>query len=445
MQVSVETVSNIERRITVEVPAERIDPAIQQRLQQTARSARIDGFRPGKVPLKVIQKRYGAGVRQEVINQVLQETLVDALKQSEQAAVGNPRIDITANKDGEALVYTATFEVFPEVELSDLAEISVEQQQADIQDSDIDSMIERLREQRKTYQDVGRKAKLDDQLVIDFNGTLDGEAFEGGSAEGHSLVLGSNAMIPGFEDGLVGTKAGEETVLDLTFPEEYHAEQLAGKAVQFAVTVKAVQESVLPELNSEFFSQFGVAEDAGEEEFRAEVRKNMGRELKDALRSKVKNQIVQALLAANEAELPSSIVEQEVKNLQQEMAQQFGGQMDPSTLPAELFTEQAENRVKTGLLINQYVKDNNIEQDDDSIRQLIEDTAAPYENPQAVIDSIYQNQDQLNQFRSLALEEKVIDHMLDVVKVETKTVSYEEALKPEQPQGEQDEAADTEA
>ena len=240
-------------------------------------------------------------------------------------------------------------------------------------------------------------------------------------------------MISGFEDGLVGLKAGEDTVLDLTFPEQYHAEELAGKAVKFEVSVKEVQEPKLPELDGAFFTQFGVDEDAGEEGFRADVRKNMERELKAAVRGKTKEQIVQALIETNEVELPPSIVEQEIKNLQSEMAQQFGGQMDPSTLPAELFTDQAEKRVKTGLLINQYIKDNEIEQNEDSIRELVEETAAPYEDPQAVIDSIYQNQDQLNQFRSLALEEQVIDHMLEVVNVEKKTVSYEEALKPAQP------------
>lgn len=429
MQVSVENTSALERRMTIGVPAERIETEVNKRLQQTARRAKVPGFRPGKVPMSVIRQRYEASARQEALGDLIQETFYEAVVEQKLNPAGAPAVEPKVFEKGKDLEYVATFEVFPEFEVKGLDGIEIERQDSSVEDADIDKMLDVLRKQGTRYEVVDRAAATDDQVTIDFVGTQDGEAFSGGSAEGTKLVLGSGRMIPGFEDGLVGAKAGEERVLDLTFPEDYQNLDLAGKAAQFKVTVKEVAAPELPELNEAFFKQFGV-EETTVEGFRAEVRKNMERELRQALKTKVKNQVMDGLLAANQIDVPAALISNEVDRLRVQAVQQFGGNIQPDQLPAEPFSEQAKRRVLLGLIIAEMVKQFELKPDDARVRELIEEMAAAYQEPEQVVKWYYQNEQQLNEVRSVVLEEQVVDTVLKQAKVTDKQVSYEDAVKP---------------
>jgi len=429
MQVSVENTSALERRMTIGVPAERIETEVNKRLQQTARRAKVPGFRPGKVPMSVIRQRYEASARQEALGDLIQETFYEAVVEQKLNPAGAPAVEPKVFEKGKDLEYVATFEVFPEFEVKGLDGIEIERQDASVEDADIDKMLDVLRKQGTRYEAVDRAAANDDQVTIDFVGTQDGEAFAGGSAEGTKLVLGSGRMIPGFEDGLVGAKAGDERVLDLTFPEDYQNLDLAGKAAQFKVTVKEVAAPELPELNEAFFKQFGV-EETTVEGFCAEVRKNMERELRQALKTKVKNQVMDGLLAANQIDVPAALISNEVDRLRVQAVQQFGGNIQPEQLPAELFSEQAKRRVLLGLIIAEMVKQFELKPDDARVRELIEEMAAAYQEPEQVVKWYYQNEQQLNEVRSVVLEEQVVDTVLKQAKVTDKQVSYEDAVKP---------------
>lgn len=429
MQVSVENTSALERRMTIGVPAERIETEVNKRLQQTARRAKVPGFRPGKVPMSVIRQRYEASARQEALGDLIQETFYEAVVEQKLNPAGAPAVEPKVFEKGKDLEYVATFEVFPEFEVKGLDGIEIERQDASVEDADIDKMLDVLRKQGTRYEAVDRAAANDDQLTLDFVGTQDGEAFAGGSAEGTKLVLGSGRMIPGFEDGLVGAKAGDERVLDLTFPEDYQNLDLAGKAAQFKVTVKEVAAPELPELNEAFFKQFGV-EETTVEGFRAEVRKNMDRELRQALKTKVKNQVMDGLLVANQIDVPAALISNEVDRLRVQAVQQFGGNIQPEQLPAELFSEQAKRRVLLGLIIAEMVKQFELKPDDARVRELIEEMAAAYQEPEQVVKWYYQNEQQLNEVRSVVLEEQVVDTVLKQAKVTDKQVSYEDAVKP---------------
>jgi len=429
MQVSVESTSALERRLTIGVPAERIESEVTKRLEQTARRAKIPGFRPGKVPMSVIRQRYEDAARQEALGDVIQATFYEAVVEQKLKPAGAPSVEPKVFEKGKDLEYIATFEIYPEFEVTGLESIAVERLQAEVIDADVDNMLEILRKQNTRYEQVEREARNDDQLNIDFVGKIDGEAFAGGSAKGTLLVLGSGRMIPGFEEGLVGAKAGDERVLSLVFPEEYQNLDLAGKAAEFAVTVNSVAEAKLPELNAEFFALFGINESTLEA-FRAEVRKNMERELRQAIKAKIKNQVMDGLLAANPVEVPKALVESEVNRLRVQAVQQFGGNIKPEQLPAELFEEQAKRRVVLGLIIAEMVKQFEIKPDEQRVRGLIEEMAAAYQEPEQVISWYYKNEQQLNEVRSVVLEEQVVDTVLQKANVTDKAVSYEEAVKP---------------
>jgi trigger factor len=424
MQVSVENTSALERRMTIGVPAERIEAEVNKRLQQTARNAKIAGFRPGKVPMSVIRQRYEADARQEALGNVIQASFYEAA------------VEPKVFEKGKDLEYIATFEVFPEFAVADFDGITVERLSADVTDADLDNMLEILRKQNVRYEAVEREAATDDQVTIDFVGKVDGEAFAGGSATGTQLVLGSGRMIPGFEDGLAGAKAGEERVLNLTFPQDYQNLDLAGKAAEFTVTVTAVAAPTLPELNETFFNQFGIKE-TGIDGFRTEVRKNMERELRQAIKTKVKNQVMDGLVASNPIEVPKALLSNEVDRLRVQAVQQFGGNIKPDQLPAELFEEQAKRRVVLGLIVAEVVKQHDLKPDDARVRELIQEMASAYQEPEQVVSWYYKNDQQLNEVRSVVLEEQVVDTVLQKASVTDKAVSYEEAVKPaEAPQAE---------
>ena len=429
MQVSVESTSALERRMSITVPAERIETQVNKRLQQTAQKAKIPGFRPGKVPMSVIRQRFEADARQEAVGDVIQSSFYEAVAEQKLAPAGQPSVEPKVLEKGKDLEFVATFEVFPEIKVSGLEAIAIERQQAEVADSDVDNMLEILRKQNTRFEAVERAAEKDDQLNIDFVGKIDGEAFAGGSATGTQLVLGSGRMIPGFENALIGAKAGEERVINPTFPEDYQNLDLAGKTAEFTVKVNSVSAPQLPELNDEFFALFGIKE-GGLEGFRAEVRKNMERELRQAIKSKIKNQVMEGLLAANPVEVPKALIANEVNNLRVQAVQQFGGNIKPDQLPAELFEEQAKRRVSLGLIVAEVVKQFDLKPDDARVRELIQEMASAYQEPEQVVAWYYKNDQQLNEVRSVVLEEQVVDTVLQKANVTDKSVSYEEAVKP---------------
>lgn len=432
MQVSVESTSALERRMTVDVPAERIETEVNKRLQRTARQAKVPGFRPGKVPMNIIRQRYEADARQDVLGEVIQQTFYEAVVAEKLNPAGQPAIEPKVFEKDKNLEYIATFEVYPEFEVTGLENIEVERLQAEVADSDIDNMLDVLRKQNTRYVAVERAAAKDDQVNIDFVGRIDGEVFAGGSAEGVPVVLGSGNMIPGFEEALEGAVAGEERVITPTFPENYQNEELAGKQAEFTVKINAVEEAGLPELDEEFFTLFGM-NGGGLEGFRSEVGKNMERELKQALTNKLKIQVMDGLLAQNAIEVPQALVQNENYRLRVQAVQQFGGQMKAEQLPAEMFDAQAKRRVSLGLLVAQMVKQFDIKADEDRVRSTVEETASAYQEPQQVIDWYYKNEQQLEDVRALVLEEQVVETVLAKAKVTDKAVPYEEAVKPVAP------------
>lgn len=435
MQVSVEATTGLERQMTVVVPAERVDSDVEKRVQQTARTVRIDGFRPGKVPVKVVKKRYGKGIRQEVIGEVVQQSFYEAIQQEELTPAGGPNVEFKNDVEGEDFSYTATFEVYPEIALADFSSVEIEKNAAEVKDADLEQMIETLQKQQASFEAAEKAGEEGDQLNIDFEGFIDGEAFDGGTATGMDLVLGSGTMIPGFETGLEGAKAGEEKELNVTFPEEYHAENLKGKEALFKVKVNSVSAQVLPELNEEFFSKFGI-EEKDVDNFKTEVRKNMERELDQALKAKLKEAVFGQLVEVNSIEVPAALIDNEIDAMRRQAIQQFGGpdaNIDPNMLPKEMFEAQAEKRVKVGLLVAEVVKANELKVDEDRVRSTVEDLASTYQEPQQVIDWYYGNQEMLGQVQNLVMEDQVLDLLLESAKVSEVEVSYEDAIKPAAP------------
>ncbi|OUS13138.1 trigger factor [Gammaproteobacteria bacterium 53_120_T64] len=433
MQVSIETTSGLERRMTVGVPAKEIDSEVAQRLQKASQTARIDGFRQGKIPAKVIKQRYGAGVRQEVVGEALSRTFYEAVTKEELRPAGQPDIEPVKDEEGADLEYIATFEVYPEISLQDFTQISLSRPVATVSDEDLTDMIESLRKQRSSWDVVERAAADGDQVVIDYKGTQSGEEFPGGTAEGSDLVLGSGRMIPGFEDGVVGLSAGDEKTISLTFPDDYHAEDLRGAAVEFAVKVTAVKEQTLAELNDEFYEQFGVKE-GGNEKFLEEIRSNMERELETAVKNKVKSRLMNQLQDLHTVEIPKALLSNEIQALRQQMLGQFGEgaqKMDMSIFPDELFADEAGKRVSLGLLMAEIVKVAEISVDNDKVKAFIEDRAAGYDDPEQVIQYHYSNQELLNSVQSAVMEEQVVEHILDSAKIADEETNYKGALTPD--------------
>lgn len=427
MQVSVETTQGLERRLTISVPAEQIEKAVSDSLKNEAKRARIPGFRPGKVPVSVINKRYGNAIRQDITGEVMQRNFVEAIIAEKLNPAGAPTF-VPGETDGENFQFVATFEIYPEVELKGLDAIEVEQPKAEVTDADVDAMIETLRKQHATFEVVDRAAADGDKAKIDFVGSIDGEEFEGGKAEDFELQLGSNRMIPGFESGVVGHKAGEEFDIEVTFPEDYHAENLKGKVAKFAITLKEVQAANLPEVNDEFAKLFGVAE-GGLEALKAEISKNMSRELEQALKANVKEQVLNGLLEQNDIELPKALIDGEVNVLRQQAMQRFGQQAaNMPELPADLFTEQAERRVKVGLLLGEVIKANELKAEDDRVQALIASMASAYEDPSEVVEYYNNNPEMMQNMRNVALEEQAVEALLKSAKVTEKEVNFEEFM-----------------
>jgi len=429
MQVSVESSDGLERRMTVELPAEVVNGALEKRLREIARSAKIDGFRPGKVPLSVIRKRYAGQARQEVFGDLVQSTYFQALAKEKLQPAGEPHIEPLQTEPADGLGYVAVFEVMPEVKLQDMSEKVITRPQVEVTDSDLDAMLQKLRKQRTTWDEVAREARDGDQLTIDFKGFLEGEAFDGGSADGVPLVLGSSSMIPGFEEGLLGANAGDNRTLELKFPEKYGAEHLAGKQAKFEVLVSKISAPVLPEIDEEFAKAFGVTE-GGVEGLHKEIRSNMERELQEKVRGVIKEQVMELLLEANEVVVPKALVNQEAAALQQQTKQNMAqnGQASSIDLPLDLFEKQAERRVALGLLMGEVIKENKIELDNTLVREKVEQFAQSYEDPQEVIDYYFKDKKHLASIENVVLEDQVVDWVLAQVKVEDKASGFEELM-----------------
>ena len=438
MRVSVETTSGLERRLTIGVPAERVDGAVEKRLKEAAKNVRLPGFRPGKVPMKVMQQRFGMGVRQEVIGEVINQSFQEAVVTEQLRPAGQPTIEPKTLEAGKDIEYTATFEVFPSLEVNDVTELTINRPVADVTEDDVDDIIEIFRKQRGELVGVDRPAETGDTVVIDFVGTREGEAFEGGSGEDHTLELGSGKMIPGFEDGIVGMSAGEEKSIEVTFPEDYGSEELQGAEASFAITCREVKHLELAALDEELFSSYGV-EEGGEDVFRTEVRKNMERELRNAVQTHIKNQVMDSIIDAHaEVEIPSSLVGQEINGMRGQMFQQFGGQPNPemdlaSILPDEMFKEQAERRVKLGLLLGEMIGKYELTADPAKILETIEDIASTYQEPDEVIKWYYSENEQLAQIESRVLEDQVVEKILESAQMEDQPSTYQEALAAARP------------
>jgi trigger factor len=433
MQVSIETTSGLERRLTVGVPAQRVDSEVDSRLQKAARNVRLPGFRPGKVPMKVMRQRFGAGVRQEVLGEVMSQSFAEAVMQEKLRPAGQPSIEPKNLEAGKDLEYIATFEVFPEIELAELHDFKVEKPVAEVTEADIDDIIGVFRKQQGSWEVVERAAARGDKVNIDYRGTRGGEAFDGGSAQGSDLELGSGRMIPGFEDGIIGMKAGDEKTLELSFPEDHHNGELKGAAVEFSVTLNKVMEMVPADLDETLFAKYGVAE-GGEEQFRREVGENMARELKNAIRGKIKQQVMDALLAAHPSlEVPRALIAQEVGVLRNQMFQKFGGaggqDLDlKSLLPDSMFSENAERRVKMGLIMAELIGKYELMADPDRVRAAIDEVASTYEEPEEVVEWYYSNQERLSSIQSRVLEDLAVEKLLENANIVERKCSYQEAI-----------------
>ncbi|GHY88688.1 trigger factor [Vibrio cholerae] len=430
MQVTVETLEGLQRRLNITVPAANIEDAVAAELRNIAKNRRFDGFRKGKVPMKMVAKMYGKAVRQDVLGEVMQRHFIEAIVKEKINPAGAPTFAPVEIGEGKDLVFTATFEVYPEVELKGLENIAVEKPAAEVTDADVAEMLETLRKQQATWKEVDEAAENGKRVAIDFVGSIDGVEFEGGKAENFPLEMGAGRMIPGFEDGIVGKTKGMEFVIDVTFPEDYHAENLKGKAAKFAIKVNKVEARELPELNDEFVARFGVAE-GGVDALKAEVRKNMERELKQAIKARIKEQAIEGLVKENEIQVPSALIDQEINVLRQQAAQRFGGNVEAAAqLPRELFEEQAKRRVVVGLLLGEVIRTHELKADEEKVKALITEMATAYEDPSEVVSYYEQNQQLMNNMRNVALEEQAVDAIIAKAKVTEKAISFSELMNP---------------
>ncbi|HDW8059090.1 TPA: trigger factor [Yersinia enterocolitica] len=428
MQVSVETTQGLGRRVTITVAADSIEKAVKSELVKAAKNVRIDGFRKGHVPMNIVEQRYGASVRQDVLGDLMQRNFVDAIIKEKINPAGAPNYVPGQYKEGEDFTYSVEFEVYPEVELKDLESIEVEKPVVEVNDADVDTMLETLRKQQATWKETDAAATAEDRATLDFTGSIDGEVFEGGKATDFVLAMGQGRMIPGFEEGVIGHKAGEEFTIDVNFPEDYHAENLKGKSAKFDIVLKKVEVRELPELTEEFIKRFGVA-DGSVAGLRAEVRKNMERELKGAVRNRVKTQAIDGLVSANEIDVPAALVEGEIDVLRRQAAQRFGGnEKQAAELPRELFEEQAKRRVVVGLLLGEVISQHELKADEDRVKALIEEMASAYEDPQEVIEFYSKNKELMNNMRNVALEEQAVETLLSKAKVTEKSTTFSELM-----------------
>lgn len=432
MQVTVETTEGLQRHLTITIPAANIENAVTSELRKIAQTRRFDGFRKGKVPLKMVSRMYGKSVRNDILGDVMQRHFIEAIIKEKINPAGAPTFMPVDLEEGKDIIFKASFEVYPEFELQDLDKVAVVKPQAQVNDEDVAEMIETLRKQQASWVLAEAPSDANSRVTLDFIGKIDGEVFDGGKAEGFSLVMGQNRMIPGFEDGIVGKSAGDEFAFDVTFPDDYHAENLKGKAATFDIVLHKVEAQELPELTEEFVQRFGI--DCGNvDDLKAEVRKNMERELKQAIKNRIKDQVIEGLLENNQIDIPAALIAQEVDVLRKQAVERFGGNMkNVPELPSELFEEQAVRRVRIGLLLGEFIKTQELKADEDRVKSLIEDMASAYEDPAEVVAYYEKDQRLMSNMRNVALEEQAIDMLLAKAKVTEKEHAFSELMKPAQ-------------
>jgi len=426
MNVTVESTGALERRMRVELPLEPIQQQVESRLKTVGRTAKIKGFRPGKVPAKVIKQRYGKQVREEVLGEILQKSYSDAVTQQNLRPAGGPKIE-TQDEDGKTFAYVATFEIMPDVELKDLDKIKIEKPDVQISDDEVDGMLTNLRMQKSTWEIVERKSKDGDRVIVDFSGELDGEAFQGGQGTEIPVVLGEGQMLPDFEKGLKGIKAGDEKTFKVKFPKDYHVADLAGQKADFSIKTHRVEERILPELNDEFAEMFDVTE-GGLEKFTKDVRENMEREAEQKVKNDIREQVMESLLATNPLDIPQALKHQEAHSLQHDAMQRMGIEDHDQAPPIETFSEAAEKRVRLGLLLRQVIADKDLKADEAKIREHVEDMCASYENSAAMVEMYMSNPQVMQQVEPMVVEQLAIDWLLENGKVKSKKIAFKDYM-----------------
>lgn len=431
MQASLETLSNLERRLKVAVPMDQINNEVDNRLKRLQRTVKLHGFRPGKVPFKVVVQQYGLQVRQEVLGDTVERTFGEAVREKNLRVAGYPTIETAARGEAEpAFEFTATFEVFPEITVGDLTTAKIERPVVEVGDAEIDKTIDVLRKQRTQYMPVTRAAASGDVVVIDYTGQIDGVPFEGGTANGQAVVIGDGRLLPDFEANLPGMTVGETRTFDLTFPADYHGTDVAGKNATFSVTLKAVQEQKLPEVDAEFARSLGVP-DGDIEKMRADVRANLEREVARRVQARVKDQALKAMLDASTLEVPKALVEMEIDRLIQGTAESMKARGMPQQLdnmPRDVFEQEARRRVTIGLVLADLVRRENIKAEPEQVRAMIEDYAQSYEQPQEVIQWYFQSPDRVREIESVVVENNVVAWMLAKAQVSDAPTPFDELM-----------------
>ncbi|HEX6007913.1 MAG TPA: trigger factor [Burkholderiales bacterium] len=432
MQANLETLGQLERRLSVAVPMAEIDSEIESRLKKLTRSVKMHGFRPGKVPLKVVEQQYGPQVRQEVLGDTVEKSFGEAVRQQKLKVAGYPKFEAKPLEAGaSAFEYSATFEVYPEIRVGDLSQVTLTRPQLEVGEAEVDKTLEVIRKQRATYEPVDRGAEPGDRLNIDYRGTIDGTDFEGGTAQGHNVTLGEGRLLPDFDAQLKGMASGDARTFDVRFPDDYHGKDVAGKTARFDVAVKAVAAPRLPELNADFARQLGVGDgDLGK--MRAEVKANLEREVKLRLKNRVKEQVMQALLQVTQFDAPKSLVDLEVQRLQSRMRQELAASGLPvkneTPMPREVFEQQAERNVRLGLILGELVRAQNLQPRPEQVRAVVEEQAQSYERPAEVVKWFYQSPERLRDIEAAVMEDNVVEWALKTARNEDKAMAFDELM-----------------
>lgn len=426
MQVSVEATSELSRKMTVTVPEEKISQQVNSKLQSLSGNVKIDGFRPGKVPQAVVKKRYGQQVREEVVSDLIQSSFYDAVREEKLNPAGAPQIKANKIAEGEGLEYEATFEIIPEFVLMPLETLEVKQFTSKVEESDIDRMIDRLRDQKKTWETVERKSKSEDRIVISFEGVHEGENFTNGKTEDFPVIIGSGQMIPGFEDKLIGLAAGEKIEFDIEFPKEYPSEKLAGNTAHFSIEVARVEEPKLPEQDAEFVKSFGVA--SGDvAELRGDILSNMEREMTRALKNRTKSSVMDQLFDRNTLQLPEVLIQDELEDLlkpYRESARKHKQDLDEAGLKEQL-SPLAKRRVALALILGKVIDAHGVKVDPARVRQSVEEMAASYEDPEEVVRWYYADQTRLREIENMVLEDQIVDLVIGKAKTAQEAIDFQ--------------------
>ncbi|HKE42708.1 MAG TPA: trigger factor [Casimicrobiaceae bacterium] len=432
MQMTLETLGALERRLHVAVPIEQIEGEVQKRLARLAKTVKVAGFRPGKVPLKMIAQQYGPQVRSDVISDTVQSSLNDAIRQQNLRVAGYPRIEPKQAAANDQFEFSAVFEVYPEIKLGELSGVKIMRPVAEVLPADVDHTIEILRKQRVAYEPVSRAAKHGDRVIVDFTGRIDAIEFPGGQAKNYAIVIGEGRMLPEFDAALFGMAAGESKKFTVTFPADYHGKDVAGKGAQFDLTLHSVSEPKVPEVDAEFARNFGIAS-GSLDELRAEITSNLKLELKRKIEAVLKEQVLRALRARAQLTLPRSLVEIEAQTLlgrAQAELKSRGVKPEDTNLSLDAFRGQAEERVALGLILNEIVRTHQLQARPEQVRALVAETAQSYEQPDAVIRWHYEKPERLNEFELIAVEHNVVEWMLQHAQVEDAPTSFPALMEP---------------